>query len=321
MKAMSDSSRTKPRRNAVTLIELLVVVSIISVLIAITLPAVSAARESARRSQCANNVRQLYLGVALHEDSIKHLPTGGWGRTWVGVASEGFGEAQPGGWIFNVLPFIEHQQIRSIAIDPASPQFGTSVTQLLTSRLPIINCPTRRPSRLDPNIRDTFGTTVPMVVRGDYAINGGDLPFYYGDGPKSLLDKSYSWPSFQLANGVSHARSQLRWADVSDGLSSTYLLGEKHIRIDHYLSAYDLGDNESALSGDDIDLVRFTGNRQQTELSPLPDRFIAIREGEIFGSAHPAGFLISMCDGSVVFQSFNIDQRVHAARGNRNNGD
>src|SRR5688572_5430352 len=104
--------RLNRRASGFTLVELLVVIAIIGILIALLLPAVQAAREAARRTQCKNNLKQIGLGCLNHEVTCKHLPTGGWGWQWTGDANRGFQKAQPGGWIFNVLPFIEEAQLR-----------------------------------------------------------------------------------------------------------------------------------------------------------------------------------------------------------------
>jgi len=83
-------------RPGMTLIELLVVMAIISILTGLILPAVQSARESARRMQCANHIRQFVFGagesrITNHESTFGHLPSGGWGKDWPGIPGRGSG--------------------------------------------------------------------------------------------------------------------------------------------------------------------------------------------------------------------------------------
>jgi prepilin-type N-terminal cleavage/methylation domain-containing protein len=84
------------RHRGFTLVELLVVIAIIGVLVALLLPAVQAAREAARKTQCRNNLRQIAIAALSHESIHKHYPTGGWGFKWIGWRDAGAGRQQPG---------------------------------------------------------------------------------------------------------------------------------------------------------------------------------------------------------------------------------
>ena len=97
-----------------TLVELLVVIAIIGILVALLLPAVQAAREAARRAQCKDHVKNIALGCLLHEDTHGFLPSGGWTFFYTADPNRGYGEDQPGSWIYSILTYIEERALRDL---------------------------------------------------------------------------------------------------------------------------------------------------------------------------------------------------------------
>jgi len=78
------------------------------------LPAVQAVRESARRTVCNNQLKQLALAAQNHEGVVEYFPSSGWGFLWVGDPDRGLGLSQPGGWIYDSLQFLEQENLHSI---------------------------------------------------------------------------------------------------------------------------------------------------------------------------------------------------------------
>jgi prepilin-type N-terminal cleavage/methylation domain-containing protein/prepilin-type processing-associated H-X9-DG protein len=314
-----------------TLVELLVVIAIIGILIALLLPAIQAAREAARRSQCANNLKQMGLAVINHADSQRHYPTGGWGNQWVGDPNYGFGVGQPGGWIFNILPWTEMKSLHDMAKGVPD---GAARAQVLGSMaqtpLAFMNCPTRRASIAYP------GNATPYVVanadavatnaRSDYAGNGGDSPGGFTfTGPWTVPPPAgFPWPSETdpINNGVVCVHLVLRIREISDGTSHTYYAGEKYLNPDYYLNGLDYADDGCMYAGFDWDMVRwgtYDATNAANNLLPLRDRK-GIGMLPNFGSAHAAACNFVFCDGSVHSISYDINPETHRRLCNRRDG-
>jgi prepilin-type N-terminal cleavage/methylation domain-containing protein len=177
------------RRLAFTLVELLVVIAIIGILVALLLPAIQAAREAARRTECMNHLKNLSTACMNHHDIHKHFPTGGWGVDWVGDADRGYGEQQPGGWLYNILPFIEQTDVHDMPSDgqvggAPKPEQMERAKEMIFHSFSLFHCPSRRPPilYLMRSHHVTFAlnaakNTPPgdfFVGSNDYAANAGD---------------------------------------------------------------------------------------------------------------------------------------------------
>src|SRR3954469_6101790 len=171
-------------RRAFTLVELLVVIAIIGILVALLLPAVQAAREAARRSQCQNHLKQIGVGFLNHESARKIFPGAGWSPWWVGDPLWGTGKKQPGGWMYQILPYIEEQALFDLPGDGQkaviTPQQRAAAVTMQQTPVSVFNCPSRRPAKayvckLDPGIWTPKNSdAITTTARGDYAANAGD---------------------------------------------------------------------------------------------------------------------------------------------------
>jgi prepilin-type N-terminal cleavage/methylation domain-containing protein len=271
-----DEPICKSKRNGFTLVELLVVIAIIGVLVALLLPAIQAAREAARRTQCVNNLKQLSLGMINHHDVQKHFPTGGWSYGWVGDPDRGFGKDQPGGWIYNLLPFVEQGNLHDIGADgnPAAatnPQRQAVQLNVLPQPIDTINCPSRRPNMAYPLAKSDqsggFNNSLKPETcgRSDYAVNSGHMFVEFDAGATSYgAAGTYSWASddtdlLPYLTGISHQRSQVKISQVTDGTTNTYMIGEKFQQPSNYETGFSPGDNETWCTGYNNDNYRVTG--------------------------------------------------------------
>lgn len=312
------------RPRGMTLVEVLVVISIIGLLVALALPAIQAARESGRRTQCVNNLKQQALGMLLHEAAHKRLPTGGWGGHWVWDPNRGTGHKQPGGWIGCLLAYIERPDLARLGRDAPPAEKRAALARLVQTPLALFICPTRRdlgPFAIGFAPARTPLDTEPLsaAARSDYAACSGDQPrteIYLWGGPASLGegdDAAYAWPDVSDHTGICYLRSEIRMSQITDGKAHTYLLGEKYINNRDYHTGLDHGDDWSMYTGYQDDICR------TAFLAPLPDG--EWEESTRFGSAHRDTWNAAFCDGSVRSISFAMDVFVHQRLGNRADGE
>ncbi|MGH7129345.1 MAG: DUF1559 domain-containing protein, partial [Planctomycetaceae bacterium] len=156
---------------------------------------------------------------------------------------------------------------------------------------------------------------VEMVAKTDYAVNEGDYITDTRGGPAMLEEGdsgNYQWRDTTKASGVCFQRSEIRPAAISDGMSNTYLIGEKYVSTPNYDTFADPGHDQSMFSGVDLDINRWT-------IDPPLEDGEGVQERR-FGSAHSGGCHFVLCDGSVRMIGYGIDREVHRRLGNRRDG-
>lgn len=326
-----------------TLVELLVVIAIIGVLIGLLLPAVQAARESGRRSQCTNHLKQLSLGIHGFLDANRRFPKAFLAsdayKGSVADATYGAGIS----WIAVILPFIEHQSLHSrINFNIAGITNATDPNSSLArdNAVNTLYCPSngterdRRTSGATGSLSahawtmhyfGIMGVVVPSSLVGTYPkySNGGQWP-------QAIRPPQGIFSAFASNTSVKREPDGVSDKDVTDGLSKTYLLGEISwdgmgsqgaFNVRSYLSGF----NAYGL-GQFINPVRniwysrpINMSRQQIVAGSIPS------DGQYnnmnWGSNHPGGAMFSKGDGSVEFVAETIAMDVFMATGSRNSGE
>jgi prepilin-type N-terminal cleavage/methylation domain-containing protein len=192
-----------------TLVELLVVIAIIATLIGLLLPAVQSVRESARRTQCSNHLKQIGLAIMNHESTRKVFPTGRTTR-----------DPNTYGWTFRLLPYLEEEAIFDAWV-PDAVVFDDRNARAMRSPVAGYYCPSRRGPAADRNF-DNNNRRPPVLAAaagGDYAANAGAWFMYSSE--DGTPDGSQAGPIFTF--------SKVRPGQVTDGLSKTFAVGERHI--------------------------------------------------------------------------------------------
>jgi prepilin-type N-terminal cleavage/methylation domain-containing protein/prepilin-type processing-associated H-X9-DG protein len=326
-----------------TLVELLIVISIIALLIAMIMPAVNSARETGRRAYCSNNCKQMAAACLQHESKYGFLPTGGWGYMWAGDPDRGYHKQQPGGWHYNILPFIDEQDLHDMGSGSGGkwPVPAAAVAQAVKraqTPVAIYLCPTRH------GILRTFPYSHPapfnvpamstIAARSDYAADGGDeadggnlggdlsdiiQDYPTGDSYQDAVWNSYpggaGTPTVPLATGPIFLRSECTLAMIKDGPTFTYLLGERFLNPDAYYTGSECDNDQGWDLGFDYDTNRWTYFPPSQDRAGISDCY------KNFGSAHMAGFNMAFCDGHVQKMNYEIDPTVHQQLGNRLDGE
>ena len=279
---------TTLRRRGFTLVELLVVIAIIGTLVALLLPAIQAAREAARRSQCANNLKQIALAEQLYHDTHGRYTMGRETHWQQGVS-----------WAFHMLPYMEMRNVHE-SFNRQLPVFDDQNALAMRTPVDVFFCPTRRQPASDRDFDNNDEPSVKQGVAagGDYAANAG-LNYHFGTLPQHWDDT----PDVSAVVGPMFTRSKIKARQVTDGLSQTLAVGERHIPVDVEaapgLEHHARGDN--AFFAADNPTTILAGVEDGLATGPFDDR------NWLFGSEHSQIVQFAFLDGHVAAVDQSID--------------
>lgn len=297
-----------------TLVELLVVIAIIGVLVALLLPAVQAARESARRSQCTNNLKQLGLAMQNYHDSKRELPIGNVSCCW-------------GTWQVSILPYIEQQQLGSLyKFLPKSATGFTNDYNYMASRptsSPPVNnlqvVQTRIPSLTCPSDEAQTIFALQLTLH-NYVANYGNTNHIGWDhqGPASPAYIKYLKGPFVGDDWNVQPKTAVKFKEITDGLSNTLLASETiQGREGDYrgLTWWGWGagfETRGTPNATDPDTIQSADGCKPTFNNP-PCTAPSTAASYFWGAArslHPGGVSVAMCDASVQIVSDSVDLAV-----------
>ena len=339
-------------RSGLTLVEVLVVIAIIGVLAGLLLPAVNGSRESSRKTVCNSNLRQIAIASVAHLEQQVTFPSAGFGTMSSDQTSadRGFHERQGGSWLYNILPYIELGHLRNVVSTQVSgtcpPIFRCPTTFSSRSTRQGVSSyagsrgtiDTRLPAKVGSYgggtnhnpapVRsvDADGQLVYVSVSESYAPDKleifrqqypgyphalGNLPY----APGSSQAGTYSVSNYPIT-GVIAPWGRVRAAHVRDGMSKTFLGGE---RYDTYSETEGVSQMSDGWIKPNYSTTRFTSNPPLCALSEKKaGGWVSNYEWDNFGARHANSFGMAMCDGSVRQVAFTIDPIVFRDAGTRN---
>jgi prepilin-type N-terminal cleavage/methylation domain-containing protein len=296
-------ARGLSRRPGFTLIELLVVIAIIGILIALLLPAVQAAREAARRSQCKNNLHQIGLGILNYESAIGSFPPGIISRASA-VNEPGLG---PGwGWGARILPYLEQTSLRVDFNRGITDPFHDTVRR---TPLPVFLCPSDPVTASTFSVADDTGATLTELAFANYVGVGG----------------TFEVTGFSdTGTGVLFRNRAVKIADIRDGTSHTLLVGERGSRQSPQttwvgaVTSASIPPLNPAYEEEGPPVLVLT-NTGTAEDGRVPNsQFDHVEDSN---SEHPQGVHFLFSDGSVHMIPNTIDARIWQALGTRAGSD
>jgi prepilin-type N-terminal cleavage/methylation domain-containing protein/prepilin-type processing-associated H-X9-DG protein len=302
------------RQSGFTLIELLVVIAIIAILIALLLPAVQSAREAARRSQCKNHLKQWGLALHNYHDTHNTLPQGAMG---LGAANQAGNEASPWqnnfGFHVHLLPFIDQS--------PLYNQFDMNLYYEVPPNLvlsqqhtPLNFCPSAQMDSRRGNVANTW-TIHYLGVAGAKGPRPAPLTGNYPFTGNAASNRG----GFAL-NGALTFNRHYRFADFTDGLSNTFVMGElsyRKVSGQEDWRPWPRGANGSGNAA----WMASCRNVARPLGRPVAGDTLGLVNDDRFCSEHVGGAHFLFGDGSVEFLSENMDFAVYQAMASRNQED
>jgi prepilin-type N-terminal cleavage/methylation domain-containing protein len=305
---MSFLARLCSRKRGFTLIELLVVIAIIAILIGLLVPAVQKVREAAARIQCSNNLRQIGIGLHnYHGTFSKFMPARGNEQGPIqNVNGNGF--TVYGGWMCNLLPYIEQDNLGK-ALSPY-PNFGGGAGFFANYNATVKTfvCPSDGRG-FDPSGSGLGGLTSYLGVTGNDTDTGAT---FFGP-TNGIFDLSSPW------NGG------LRFADITDGTTNTLMVGERPPAGDKYWGWWSVSDYDCLLGVQNVNTIFYSGN---DSCKIVPGTFHAPTTKPVnfnaeschYWSLHTGGSNWLMGDASVKFIAYSA-QPATVPLASRNGGE
>ncbi|MEX2172110.1 MAG: DUF1559 domain-containing protein [Pirellulales bacterium] len=334
-------------RRGFTLVELLVVIAIIGILVALLLPAVQAAREAARRSQCQNNIKQIGLGLVNFHDVYGHFPVGG----EVGFTRDQSNRYVPGGlpgngsggfanvhqsWMAWILPFVEEQAVADqIPPDNTTAPIMVWVMSRPDQLIPVIGlfrCPSDDYERDLPHSNYTGSMGPTCISSGFCSFNqfACESPYWENTSIDHGLPDSCGpgkpCPLHGMFTRWGAIRVKLK--EVTDGTSKTIMVGEKRPAYEGHSAVvarapsvgWWAGTNSGYAFGNTIVPINFAINPDQTNCTPPNFHKSNYNTSAGFSSHHTGGALFVLVDGSVQFINESIDQLTLNLVGHKSDG-
>ncbi|MCH5373623.1 MAG: DUF1559 domain-containing protein, partial [Planctomycetes bacterium] len=299
MFSVTRCSSLKRRSSGFTLVELLVVIAIIGILVALLLPAIQAAREAARRSECVNNLKQIAVAMHNYHDTNGTLPAG--------FISVGGGNDPHFGWGVFILPYMEQSTLYE-QLEPnvkRLKQFyyaGATAQEmmLLQTAIPAYRCPSDTTKKLNDKVAFGNPECFDIATSNYVACKGTDAGV-----------------NADPSDGCFFGNSWVKMADILDGTSTTVFVGER--RALNYAAVWagvgrrnSIGNEHTARA---IARISFRLNYDYVGAGAG-----TANQGKGFSSYHPGGANFAFGDGAVHFISENTEQAIMNDLGRREDG-